>query len=316
MDIIMFKRHTEVGTMDLFFYHCSNCNGFICSSSMTEENCGVCGANISFDEVQNAELQEKYVRELSRLDNPYEKLNDFSIPLREVYKDNPISYPCGIASGCIVDYGDYRILLTVAHAICSKTRLGIELYPDMERGACLFLTEAPYHFALLSKDMKSIKEKIDFLFVPIPRSIYPRICMIDEETKEVKMLGFYRFFETTLDGFPSCREKYALAGNIRFSSEIDDGFRFQILRNERAYYYGLKYTDKIGEFLYEFELPGGFMSNDHFKGCSGGPIVDSAGNLVSLVVSGKKDQTDVIRGVALAKLKPIIDATLKENHQE
>jgi hypothetical protein len=54
------------------------------------------------------------------------------------------------------------------------------------------------------------------------------------------------------------------------------------------------------------------MENKYFKGCSGAPIVDDDGNLVSLVVSGQTGMTDIVNGIPLSEMQPVIDSMLEQ----
>ena len=80
-----------------------------------------------------------------------------------------------------------------------------------------------------------------------------------------------------------------------------------VLHFEEQLYWGLSIKN-IGEHFIEMDL--GSPINDHtrFKGCSGGPILDTRGRLIGLVTHGENDTLkSSIYGFRFNKIKQWID---------
>jgi CBS domain-containing protein len=78
-----------------------------------------------------------------------------------------------------------------------------------------------------------------------------------------------------------------------------------VLGGEIRVYSGLKYLRTEGDF-HIFKLPFAHPGHDHFRGCSGAPVLSEGGKLVGLV-SGGDIPTNVIRVLSLAAYKTPID---------
>jgi hypothetical protein len=74
---------------------------------------------------------------------------------------------------------------------------------------------------------------------------------------------------------------------------------------EMNVYPGLRFIRTEGEF-HIFKLPVSHPGHDHFKGCSGAPIVDMNKQVVALVCDGDP-ATNTIRSVSTSRYKFAID---------
>lgn len=90
-------------------------------------------------------------------------------------------------------------------------------------------------------------------------------------------------------------------GRIRPS--IIDG----VLHFEEQLYWGLTIKN-IGEHFIEMDLGSSIQDHTRFKGCSGGPIIDTRGRLIGLITHGESDITkSSIYGFRFDKVKQWID---------
>ena len=77
--------------------------------------------------------------------------------------------------------------------------------------------------------------------------------------------------------------------------------------NNREPIDGLRYIGVSDDF-YIFKLPLAHPGHEHFRGCSGAPIIDTHGKTVALV-SNCPAKTNLILGISLKRYKVAIDIT-------
>jgi hypothetical protein len=111
---------------------------------------------------------------------------------------------------------------------------------------------------------------------------------------------------------PAFEESYGFCGLVQgvlkpidYTTGICKG-----LYSNLVYYDNVRYIKTVGD-QYVFALENKGYSHKNFKGTSGAPIIDSQGNLVSLVTSGEISQSNpdewLIYGVNLSYLSTVID---------
>lgn len=205
----------------------------------------------------------------------------------------------GHGSGCLLDYGKYRYLLTVTHNIGDgKKELQIPLKWDLvvtdsvkPIGKNLNTLVAGSAFEGM-KDPMDVMEDIDFSFCRYPFTEVPLFNKIDRNTEKVLATRPCTIFKETSVERPKEGQLYGFAGHTRpcvVKDELSAEERFLRLSDyrvasnlrfvgEEKTQYGLQYA---------FELPTGHPTDDKsFKGCSGAPIVDEHGRVVALVSCG------------------------------
>ena len=269
------------------------------------------------------------IADISRMNN-FQKLCVLSFVSLKQLERNSLK-PIGMASGCIVKYKDFFWLLTVFHAVeQGDWALEIRYEPRKQKMECLYpLPHFSFTFlkeinlsnelrkALEEGDTVSFKRHIDkspptdFAFrrfkkeeldklPPYYQEILPNGIIRYEEKK--------RIFDTNLDNRPQKGKKYGFAG---FTMPEFDGYNLiQNLTVETDLLFEGEFKKEDGSFylfkLHNKEHPG----HEFYKGCSGAPIIDEDGNLVSLVVEGNEKE-NCIYGINLAKYKVVIDAELE-----
>jgi hypothetical protein len=95
-----------------------------------------------------------------------------SIPLRQL---NPANRPIGFASGCLVQYHESRLLLTVEHATGNEGRWAIEVGPRSGRRETELYLPGPMQF-LEEHDLtgQAAPHNVDLSFAFVPPGLVPR----------------------------------------------------------------------------------------------------------------------------------------------
>jgi hypothetical protein len=228
--------------------------------------------------------------------------------------------PLSSASGCIIKYKDTRFLLTVAHATGIKGRWGVQLeYDDQNKGIKYFIPQYSWLFhgkiteqivnGNLDSDLESLLkdfEIIDFSYAILPEEYNPMDEFIDLE-ENIKYFRPKRVIETDLSTKLAADDRFSFYGHIR--TEIDEQNK-RLLLNEQ-YQQDIEFIGDFNQHFYRFKLPQTIKSIYDFKGCSGGPILNQDGELVSLVVAGYEN-TNILLGINLEKFKIALDVELDD----
>lgn len=231
--------------------------------------------------------------------------------------------PKGVGSGCIIDYKDKEILLTVAHVTDKEAGTCIETgLPSVNGETMLYSVGAmnyleKYDVTKYEEQLEILKNKphriedIDFGLIDFSyASLLDKVDFIQNEIrlekftlKKSKKLSL----KTDLTNKPSIEIDYAFFGRIK-PLLIKGTPKGDIFETQEIFYGGLKFIRQIKHY-YEFELPSPNKDDADFEGTSGAPIMDADGNLVSLVTHGYEGATKIY-GIALADFIISIDASL------
>jgi hypothetical protein len=220
-----------------------------------------------------------------------------SIPIRSI---GAYSLPTGLASACIFDYNRKRILLTVHHATGDMANWGIQVRFEPGKGTEIKLLGSMYFLKSININT-SIAKDIDFAYVEIPSDIEPVSQEIDGSTGAIRSETKRLFSKINFDKTPDINELYG------FSGEIMPELIGSILMTESRTYTNLKYIGDEDDY-YIFELPFNHPGHEHFRGCSGAPILDTKGDVVALVCKGDIVNNRVY-GISLKKYETAINAT-------
>jgi len=207
--------------------------------------------------------------------------------------------PIGIASGCLIDYLDTRILLSVFHATKREGNWALVVKYEPGKGTEIYRPGGFHHLGLIKPWYRKIDE-IDFSYREVAsdlvsyfQEISPSGIILSERAREV--------FQPDFSLQPDTNEIYGFAGQV-----MPEIFGTTLVTEMRVYP-GLKFVGTEDSY-YIFELPVPHPGHEHFKGCSGAPIIDTKGNIVALVCHGDID-CNAIYGISLAKYKGILDVT-------
>lgn len=211
--------------------------------------------------------------------------------------------PVGYASGCIVRYSGALFVLTVAHATSNQGNWAVEIDFDTNVGkARLYqLGQMGFVCAARLKNGKFKTREIDFSYKLLSEPLNPRFqiispqgVIIHDEPKHI--------LDATLDVQPSLEEKYGFWGCTRQSY---DTYYLRIVPKEET---AMRFVEVRNNLAF-FRTVQPYKTYKDYYGCSGAPILDSKGRLVSLVVEGDKKKTGIF-GLLLHTLRPILDVEI------
>ncbi len=221
-----------------------------------------------------------------------------SVPLRRLDEN---CLPTGIASGCLIDYSGKRLLLTVSHATADQENWAIEIGYKKDEGTINYQLGAMYFLSEGSILTGNFKD-IDFSYVEVPKDLVVFRQEIDMAGNIINQVPI-QIFKPDFDVIPNSKEEYGFSGSVMPSIEHHQGKTYVF--SELNIYSGLQFVKEENQF-YIFKLPMKHPGHDHFRGCSGAPIIDRKGNVVALVCSGS-EETSEIYAVAIKKYRVVLD---------
>jgi hypothetical protein len=242
-----------------------------------------------------------------------------TVPIHLLSEENRLKET---ASSCIIEYQNEHILLAAEHSVIDEPTMlqkkcGILIGIDPnERKTEYYIPSI--HFlkshTLSEKELESdpnetlpkiINERsifVDFAYSFLPKHVAPRDEFIDYENNLVYFTE-KNIIKTNLEIDPNKEDKYNFFG--RTKTEINDKertFSFQEQKQKNIKFLKVKENDEF----YVFEMPNVIKTKEEFQGCSGSPIFNERGELVSLFVK-QFTNTNRILGINLKKFKVAID---------
>ena len=246
------------------------------------------------------ELEERAKENLMKL---LDCLGPVTLPLVAYNKGD--EWPCGYASGFIVQRHSRTFLLTAAHAIC-KRRWFVEVRVGTEDGDPAILIPLKQTWTIdKSFDLTSMSTKrIDFGWAELDLKALRRQASSDEKIRKGIELPSYR---GPLDRTPSSEDVYTYIAFNRIESEDHGGMK--ILERSASMACGMTYVGRghRNKDVYRFKLDDQHRGHDYYKGSSGAPIADAEGCIVSTVLGGDRT-TDEIFGLPLADYEHLVGA--------
>ncbi len=222
-----------------------------------------------------------------------------SVPLLKLSKDH---LPTNTASGCLIDYGGKRILLTVSHATGDQGNWAIQKRFVQGQGTEVHQLGAMNFLAKASVSNAGI-EDVDFSYVEVPSDLQAFRQEIEAPANVVKSETAVTVHKPTLEDEPRSDDSFGFCGLVMTTSEEHFGNRY--LAGEFRVYHGLSFLRTEDDY-HIFSLPFPHPGHEHFKGCSGAPILRKSGSLVALVCSGDAGNGE-IRGISVKAYKAPID---------
>lgn len=218
--------------------------------------------------------------------------------------------PHSMGSGCFVNYKDCLVFLTVLHAVEAETDIthGIVVDYNLEKGGTLLCEFNDFSICAMGNISTNKIDMIDFAMKKFTTPMPPCKYLINKNNQG----EFDRIDRISLTSdlsvLPTIHEEYGFCGLIK--GKLIENENTLGLYSTLAYYDNVRYV-KSEECFHIFALENKNYSHEDFMGTSGAPIIDSKGNLVSLVMSGCPSQTNpkewLIYGVNLSKLSSVID---------
>lgn len=228
-----------------------------------------------------------------------EKLWLSSVPLVSV---NPNGRPTGMASGCLIDYSGRRILLSVSHATGNGGIWAIQQQYVPGKGAELYRMGGMNFLKRATMDHPAF-EDIDFSYAEVPPSTFAKRQKINPITEEIEFEEYITVHQLSLDSVPMVNSSYGFSGLVK--SSLEHHADNLCLVSELRVYSGLSYLRTDGNYHY-FKLPFKHPGHEHFKGCSGSPILSESGEIVALLCGGN-EETSEVWGISLKAYKLPID---------
>ena len=198
----------------------------------------------------------------------------------------------------MLDYRNKRFLLSVQHAVNKSSNNWVALLGDDGRNGMEYYKPANFNFVGEIVRDSGIFRDIDFCYAEVLRDLVANYQFItprgisDEKPRHI--------FHSALADVPNYQEIYAFSGKVNAEMHGSSS-----LVTETHVFPGLRYEKTEGEFHF-FRLPVPHPGHDHFKGCSGAPIVDRKKKVVALLCGGDV-LTNMVRGVSLARYKFAFD---------
>ncbi len=192
------------------------------------------------------------------------------------------------ASGVIVKHKDRFFLLSAGHALKEAGQWIVETNITCYPPQMLVLTvQNPVTFY-------STKEDFAWAEVDVPGIL--------KKYKAEKKLKYSKLqipcYTGPLDTKPDPEDAYAFASHKAIEFHV--GIATLVREARYEIYMQFEGMDEA-KGLYRFKLARKHQGDDYYTGCSGSPIADAEGRIISLVVSGSKDpEPGVIWGTPLA----------------
>jgi hypothetical protein len=214
--------------------------------------------------------------------------------------------PIGHASACIVRYRHVYFVLTVAHATGNQGNWAMEIDFDITQSKARLFQLGGMSFLrrFRIKHGKVKARDIDFSYKLLSKPLHPRFQIVSPQGAiahdEPKII-----LDSDLSVQPDLNEEYGFWGCTHHSYNTHD---LQIVPKHET---GMKFKEVKNDFLFfTTKLP--YKSYKDYVGCSGAPILDSHGRLVSLVVEGDKKKTGIY-GLPLYDLRPFLDVEIQQS---
>jgi len=210
--------------------------------------------------------------------------------------------PTGIASGCFIRYSGKKLLLSVQHATGNGGVWDIQQQYVPNKGAELYRLDG-INFLMKANINTSEMVDIDFSYVEVPETTFAKRQEINPHTSQVVSEELISELSPSLESEPNGHTKYGFSGLVQPSLQQHGGN--DCLVTDVRVYTGLEYLRTDGDYHY-FKLPFEHPGHEHFKGCSGAPIIGEDGELVALVCGGST-QTNELWGISLKAYKLPVD---------
>jgi hypothetical protein len=226
-----------------------------------------------------------------------------SIPLRKLGANN---IPIDSAMGCLVQYAGKVLVLTVEHATgdFGNWAIEVEYVPQLGQTALYQIGQMNF-LAKLTVNIRespeidfSRAETIDFSYAILKKTVTPLHQELDIDGAVKNSIPTI-MLETSFQCEPHGDLEYGFYGHTKGK------YVGKLLTLAPRLEMGMKFLGEDGEF-YVFQMLRQNALANEYKGCSGAPILDGNGELVSLAAQ-VVPSLNQIYGVKLPKYRAAID---------
>lgn len=224
-----------------------------------------------------------------------------SIPLREFDTAGQVM---NAASGCLVEYRDQRLLLTVEHATRNGGRWAIELDYSPITGTQLHPI-GPLQFVrecdLFGTDPP---RTVDLAYAFVPSGLCPRFAVYQGRDLVRRLPRLV--LRSDFSAIPRAGQRYGFSGHVQLGWVPGDPpeLHADVQLETGLVLAGMEAGDDI--YAVEHSFPG----DERYKGCSGAPILSTDGDLVGLVL-GRVTGQPLLRALPLRRYRAAIDALIE-----
>lgn len=222
-----------------------------------------------------------------------------SVPLRAMSTE---MLPVSSASGTLVEFSGRQLLLTASHVVKEHGDWVIELRFDENEGMQTYAV-AGFH---VLKRISAGTDEVDFAFAILQDRVTPMFQELADRPGSAHVVQECERLTLTSDlrETPIVGRSYGFAGQV--TSPESGGFWIEgeTQMEQRMVF------DRADETRYVFRLTHEHPGDSFYKGCSGEPICDADGTLVSVVLGGDPP-TREIYGAPLAWYRSTIVEALR-----
>lgn len=204
--------------------------------------------------------------------------------------------------GCMADYRGSRLLLTVEHTTGSGSwAIQVKAEPSQLSTRLYALGDTLNFLAEVSLTTGK-QRQIDFAYAKVPPHMEAVRQDISEQMKVLREWPV-TVFALDFEIEPTADDEFGFSGLVKGQLEKHPMVTF--FATELKVYDGLKYL-RTDNDLHVFKLPFIHPGHPEFKGCSGAPILNGAGQPIALLHGGC-EKTNEIYGVSLKKYRTPVD---------
>ena len=220
-----------------------------------------------------------------------------------IVREANAEFPTKCGTGCLIDYHGHRIFLTAAHVTSDSRPWFIQLAYLTEKKGTITYSLGAMNYLAKGRLGEGTLDDVDLSYVEVPGSILPFRQEIEVGSTTVINEAPITIHTPTFQETPRVGEEYGFCGLVL--PERENHFGVSYLGGELRVYSGLSFLRTQGDF-HVFSLPFKHPGHEHFKGCSGAPVIGTDGSVVGLVCSGDEEK-DEIWAISLAHFKTPID---------
>lgn len=203
-------------------------------------------------------------------------------PLTKIYLPDD-----GPASACILQFPRRRILLTVSHAAGDGRNWSIAIRYVPGKGMQHYQLGGMNILERFSLNKRKLKSKnVDFAYVAVPDSLEPMDEVLDENGNILSSTPKQLLPAKLAD--PNADHSYGFFGLTRH--RLDDKFHLVMTPKLET---GLKYIGEKDDLM-RFRCKERYHEYTEYQGCSGAPILNEDGEIVSLVVEGSNNRWEIL----------------------